>query len=107
MPTPIRKTLPNDHDNRGRNLCQMDESSLPTENLLTAEQVAHWSAIAPLLVCPKGRQPLVVKPAGFQCPCGVIFPIRDGLPALVMKEASLPAGTSIDTLSCQTTTPSN
>lgn len=46
-----------------------------------------------LLRCPVGRVPLVDRDDRLECPrCGLAFPIRDGIPVLLLEEAILPDG---------------
>jgi uncharacterized protein YbaR (Trm112 family) len=41
-----------------------------------------------LLACPKCRGPLERDVAGLRCPaCGLAFPVRDGVPVLLLEEA--------------------
>ena len=43
-----------------------------------------------ILVCPKSKDPLEYRPeeAALDCPaCGLRFPVRDGIPVLLLDEA--------------------
>ncbi len=43
-----------------------------------------------ILCCPKCKGDLVLSssPEGFTCPqCGVLYPIRDGIPIMLISEA--------------------
>jgi uncharacterized protein YbaR (Trm112 family) len=55
-----------------------------------------------LLRCPIGNGPLVLRDEKLVCTrCGIAFPIRDGIPVLLLEEAELPAGVfSIDDVRC-------
>lgn len=45
-----------------------------------------------ILRCPLGQQPLVAVASGLECPCGLTFPVRDGIPVLILAEATPPVG---------------
>lgn len=45
-----------------------------------------------LLQCPVGGAGLVLEADRLVCPCGLGFPIVDGIPVLLVEQALLPAG---------------
>ncbi|MGL5097278.1 MAG: Trm112 family protein [Planctomycetia bacterium] len=59
-------------------------------------------ALMEILRCPVGRQKLKQEGERLICvSCGLAFPIRDGLPVMVVGDAELPAGChSLADLSC-------
>ena len=61
-----------------------------------ADAINDW--LVELLQCPAGGGPLVRQGDRFLCRrCGLAFPIRDGIPVLLLEEAELPEG--IDSVS--------
>jgi uncharacterized protein YbaR (Trm112 family) len=52
--------------------------------------------------CPIGKEPLKANANSFLCTkCGVIFPVRDGIPSFMVESAILPQGIkTIDELPC-------
>ena len=55
-----------------------------------------------MLACPLGKKPLQLEEDWLVCSgCGAWYPIRDGIPVLLINEARLPQGVSkIEELSC-------
>lgn len=55
-----------------------------------------------VLICPIGKTPLKQKNETLVCSlCGVIYPVKDGIPVLLIDEAILPDGiNSISELKC-------
>ena len=60
------------------------------------------NATAALLRCPIGKAPLKIEGDNLLCTmCGVVFPIKDGIPVLLANEAKLPEGVNnISELNC-------
>jgi uncharacterized protein len=58
-----------------------------------------------VLRCPIGKAPLKQKNENLVCSaCGVIYPIKDGIPVLLIDEAILPEGIrDISELKCRKT----
>ena len=56
-----------------------------------------------VICCPLGKAPLNYENNSLVCTkCGLIYPIIDEIPALLIDEAKLPEGiTSISDLKCQ------
>lgn len=54
-----------------------------------------------MLRCPVGHSELRPQEGGLVCACGVCFPIREGIAALLIEEAALPEGISVDQLACR------
>ncbi|MDH7514849.1 MAG: Trm112 family protein [Bacteroidota bacterium] len=55
-----------------------------------------------ILVCPVGKAELRLEDDVFVCTrCGVRFPIKEGIPIMLIEEAELPEGiTRIEDLPC-------
>jgi uncharacterized protein YbaR (Trm112 family) len=55
------------------------------------------------LRCPVGKSPLKYENNLLICEsCGMVFPVKNGIPVLLIDEASLPEGvTNISELMCQ------
>ena len=55
-----------------------------------------------LLVCPLGKAPLEIKDGELVCTaCGPRFAVRDGIPNMLIEEATLPEGCgSLSELAC-------
>lgn len=54
-------------------------------------------ALLELLACPQSRHPLRLDPAANElvctdAACGLAYPIRDGIPVLLVDEARKPSG---------------
>lgn len=47
-----------------------------------------------ILRCPEGKTPMAYDEKGqtFTCQCGLVFPIRDGIPVMLVSEATRPEG---------------
>ena len=60
-----------------------------------------------ILRCPLGKAKLREEGNWLICEkCGVRYPIRDGIPVMLIHEATLPAGVkNIEELPCQKRTP--
>ena len=56
-----------------------------------------------ILRCPMGKSKLREEKGGLVCErCGVRFPVRDGIPVMLIHEAKLPAGVKkVEELPCQ------
>ena len=56
-----------------------------------------------ILRCPLGKAPLKIESEIFVCTkCGVIFPVRNEIPVLLIDEAKLPEGIKdISELECR------
>ena len=63
--------------------------------------MVHEELLA-LLVCPVGRAPLRLEGESLVCTrCGARYAIRDGIPNMLVEEATLPEGcATIDDLVC-------
>jgi uncharacterized protein YbaR (Trm112 family) len=51
-------------------------------------------ALLAVLACPKCREPLRSLPGELECTssaCGLVYPVRDGIPVLLIDEARPPA----------------
>jgi uncharacterized protein len=61
------------------------------------------SNLLELIRCPLGKSSLKYENNSLICTrCGIIFPIIDGIPSLLIDEAKLPAGvSSVSELNCQ------
>ena len=55
-----------------------------------------------ILVCPLGKAPLRLEGETLVCTkCGLVYPIEDGIPSMLVDEAKLPAGiTDLKQLAC-------
>ena len=75
----------------------MSEQNTPSP----AAPTVHPDLLA-LLVCPMGRAELKLEGAELVCTrCGPRFKVEDGIPILLIEEATLPAGcTSPESLAC-------
>lgn len=67
-----------------------------SENAVVSEELLS------MLQCPIGKGPLVQQGDYLACPsCGLRYPIREGIPSLVIEHAVLPEGVStIEELRC-------
>lgn len=46
-----------------------------------------------ILVCPKCKTPVVQEGSSLRCTsrdCGLVYPIRDGIPVMLIEEATSP-----------------
>lgn len=58
-------------------------------------------ALLDVLQCPLGKAPLEQVDDRLVCPCGVSFPIEDGIPVMLLDRAEPPANaTSLADLHC-------
>ena len=55
-----------------------------------------------VFVCPLGKYPLIQKGNNLECVnCGALFPVKEGIPMLLIDDAMLPDGISdISELKC-------
>lgn len=55
-----------------------------------------------VLACPLGKEPVKLEGDKLVCTaCGARFPIKDGIPIMLIDEAELPGGiSSVEELSC-------
>lgn len=55
-----------------------------------------------ILVCPLGKAPLRLEGETLVCTkCGLVYPIEDGIPSMLVDEAKLPPGvTDLKQLAC-------
>ncbi len=55
-----------------------------------------------ILVCPLGKAPLRLEGETLVCTkCGLVYPIEEGIPSMLVDEAKLPAGvTDLKQLAC-------
>jgi uncharacterized protein len=55
-----------------------------------------------ILACPQGKTELkLIDDKYFECKCGLKFKIEDNIPIMLMEEAILPEGMSLEDLPCK------
>jgi hypothetical protein len=74
---------------------------------MAADDYSATAGVAPdllaLLVCPLGKAQLELRGGALVCTrCGPAFKIEDGIPIMLIEEATLPEGVErIEDLKCQ------
>lgn len=69
--------------------------------MIRDEEAGALVGVMSLVRCPIGREPLRAVGDTWRCPCGVQFPVRDGLPVLVPEAGELPRGIDRCGLACR------